>query len=77
MYSRFGWLGGLNSEAQADWAADFLALAACKPFVRSVCWAHLNDAEAHQFPHGGLLDAAGEPRPALEELRHLRDEHLN
>lgn len=70
------WIGGLTAEVQADWAADFLALAACKPFVRTIYWAHLNDAEAHQFPHSGLLDYAAEPRPALDELQHLRDEHL-
>lgn len=70
------WIGGLSADVQADWAADFLALAACKPYVRTIYWAHLNDAEAHQFPHSGLLDYAAEPRPALDELRHLRDEHL-
>lgn len=68
--------GGLTPDAQADWAADFLALAACKPFVRTIYWSHLIDAEPHQFPNSGLLDAAAEPRPALDELRHLRNEHL-
>lgn len=71
------WLTGLSADSQADWAADFLSLAVCKPFVHTVTWAHLNDAEAHQFPHCGLLDSAGKERPVLAELRHLRDEHLN
>jgi hypothetical protein len=70
------WLSGISPDAQADWAADFLTLAACKPSVRSLSWAQLNDAEAHQFPQAGLLDSAGQPKIALDELRHLRDEHL-
>ncbi|HEY1379372.1 MAG TPA: endo-1,4-beta-xylanase [Gemmataceae bacterium] len=70
------WQGGFAPEAQADWAAEFTALAACKPFVRSAYWCHLSDAEAHQFPHCGLLDAAAKPKPALDRLRDLRDEHL-
>jgi Glycosyl hydrolase family 10 len=70
------WLNGLTPDGQADWAADFLTLAVCKPFVRGVSWAHLSDAEIHQFPQCGLLDAAGQAKVALSELRHLRDEHL-
>jgi hypothetical protein len=71
------WLAPLSADSQADWAADFLSLAICKPFVHSVVWAQLNDAEAHQFPHCGALDSAGMVKPVLAELRHLRDEHLN
>jgi hypothetical protein len=70
------WLGGLSPDAQADWAADFLALAACKPFVRSVTWAQLSDAELHQFPNSGLLDSTGAAKVALSEMRHFRQEHL-
>jgi hypothetical protein len=41
-----------------------------------VQWAHLSDAQSHQFPHAGLLDADGRPRPALDRLLRLREEHL-
>jgi hypothetical protein len=51
-------------------------LAVCKPLVRSVVWAQFNDAEGHQFPHCGLLDAAARPKPALNRLQSLREEHL-
>jgi hypothetical protein len=70
------WESGFSPAVQADWAADFGALALCKPFVRSVYWAHLNDAEGHHLPHCGLLDSAARPKPALARLRQLRDEHL-
>jgi hypothetical protein len=70
------WETGLTPEVQADWAADFAALALCKPFVRSLVWAHLNDAEGHQFPFCGLLDSAARAKPALDRLRQLRTDHL-
>jgi hypothetical protein len=70
------WETGYSPEVQADWAADFAALALCKPFVRSLYWAHLSDAEGHQFPYAGLLDSAARPKPTLARLRQLREEHL-
>lgn len=70
------WLDGFTPDSQSDWAAEFAALALCKPFVRSAYWAHLNDAETHHFPHCGLLDRAGKSKPALDRLRRLRSEHL-
>ena len=71
------WLGGISADGQADWAADFLALAICKPSVRHICWADLIDAERHQFPNCGLIDRAGRAKEALAELRHQRQEHLS
>jgi hypothetical protein len=70
------WDGGFSPEAQASWAAAFGALALCKPAVQGVFWAHLSDAAPHQFPHCGLVDAAGNLKPALDRLRELREEHL-
>ena len=54
----------------------FAALALCKPFVQAVQWAHLSDAQPHQFPHVGLLDANSQSRPAFDRLRQLREQHL-
>jgi hypothetical protein len=70
------WRAGYSPESQADWAAMFTTLALCKPFVRSVHWTHFSDAAPHQFPHCGLIDAAGKAKPALQELIRLRSEHL-
>jgi hypothetical protein len=70
------WRGGFTPAAQADWAAEFSALAVCKPFVKSVYWCQLNDAEGHQFPWSGLLDGTGQPKPALGRLRQIREGHL-
>jgi hypothetical protein len=62
--------------AQTDWAGAFAALAVCKPYVQGVQWAHLSDAEPHQFPHCGLFERSGTPKPALQRLRELREQHL-
>ncbi len=70
------WHSGHDLKTQADWAAAFTALALCKPYVQAVTWAHLGDADAHQFPHCGLLDAAGRAKPAVRQLRRLRQAHL-
>jgi hypothetical protein len=70
------WREGFTPLAQADWAASFTALVMCKPYVRAAYWTHFADAEPHQFPSCGLLDLAGQPKPALEELARLRGEHL-
>jgi hypothetical protein len=66
------WKAGINGEMQADWAATAVALAAAKPSVHGIFWAHWSDSDVHHFPHCGLLDHLGKPRPALERLLSLR-----
>jgi Glycosyl hydrolase family 10 len=70
------WRDGADPEAQADWAGSFASLALCKQWVQAVHWAHVSDAEPHQFPHCGLLDADNRPKPVLHRLRELRQKHL-
>jgi Glycosyl hydrolase family 10 len=70
------WRGGFSAAAQADWARDFVTLAVCKPYVQAVHWTHFSDAEPHTFPHTGLVDSAGNLKPALAHLRALRENHL-
>jgi hypothetical protein len=70
------WRNGFTPPVQAEWAEAFAALAVCKPFVQGVQWVHLNDAESHQFPHCGLVDATRNAKPVLQKLRALREKHL-
>jgi hypothetical protein len=70
------WAGGFSPATQADWATACSALAVCKPYVRGVSWCHWSDAAPHQFPHCGLLDRDGRPKPALDRLTDLRTRHL-
>jgi hypothetical protein len=70
------WGGGYDPASQADWVRHHAALALCKPYVKSVQWCHFADAQPHTFPHAGLLGPDGAPRPALGQLRALREAHL-
>lgn len=70
------WRSGYSPQTQGDWAATFAKLAISKPFVRGAIWAHLTDGEDHALPHCGLLDANGNPNPALAELKKIRTNHL-
>ncbi|MFO0928290.1 MAG: hypothetical protein U0736_14830 [Gemmataceae bacterium] len=68
--------GGFTAATQAAWAAQFAALALCKPSVQAIHWTHFSDAVPHLFPHCGLLDRDGQARPVLQTLRRLRETHL-
>ena len=70
------WQGGFSPQVQAAWAAACGALVGCKPSVRAVHWAHWSDAEPHQFPHCGLAYHDQAVKPALRELRALREKHF-
>jgi hypothetical protein len=71
------WRNFINADVQAEWADAFTTLALCKPSVQAIHWTHWTDAEPHQFPHCGLLDARGNIKPALSRLRTLRETHLH
>jgi hypothetical protein len=70
------WRDGFSPATQADWVATYAPLALCKHYVHTVRWAHFSDAEAHQYPHCGLVDSTGAIKPALLRLRDLREAHL-
>jgi len=63
-------------ESQQAWVARYVPLMLAKPFVSGVIWNQLRDGEPHDFPHGGLFDGRGRPKPALGTLAGLRQEHL-
>jgi hypothetical protein len=67
---------GASPAGQLAWAERFVPALIAKPAVRGVFWNQLSDAEPHDFPHGGLADAAGESKPALEALAAIRRKHL-
>lgn len=68
--------GGWSRESQASWVAQYIPLMLAKPAVQAITWNQLCDAQEHDFPHGGLIDAAGKVKPALGVLAALRKEHL-
>ncbi len=68
--------GGWTPLAQQRWAARFVSLALAKPPVQGVIWNQLCDSKPHDFPHAGLFDADGQPKPALRMLAAIRKTRL-
>ncbi|HTU26414.1 MAG TPA: endo-1,4-beta-xylanase, partial [Pirellulales bacterium] len=64
----FGAKGELTVELQRQWIERLLPMLLTKPAVQGIFWNQLADNVAHDFPHGGLIDAAGKPKPAVEAL---------
>jgi len=71
-YWRLPW----SDMQQGEWLTRVVGLAASKPFVQSVCWQEVGDVPLGQapreMPDGGLLNAAGQPKPALKRLYDMR-----
>ncbi len=66
------WHGPWSEKLQSRWLAAFYAVALSKPFVETVSWKPLSDAETHPTPGCGLLRADLAPKPAYRELAKLR-----
>jgi hypothetical protein len=61
-----------SEDAQADWLADFSAIALSKPYVEAVCLQTLTDGVCSGVPGGGVLRPDLTPKPALERLAEVR-----
>ena len=68
--------GSCTQGSQNLWISRFLPLLLAKPIVQGIVWNQLQDSQPHDFPHGGLFDAAGSPKSALTTLAALRKAHL-
>ena len=60
------------ADPQLAWAQLVVPLLASRPSVQVVLWNQLLDDQPHEFPHAGLFDAQGAPKPTLAMLRELR-----
>lgn len=70
------WRDGFSPRTQGEWAARFADMALSKPYVAGVTWCHASDADSHLIPHGGLIDRDGQVKPAMQELRQIREKRL-
>lgn len=68
--------GKWTPRAQQAWIARCVPLMLAKPCVAGVFWNQLRDAETHEFPHAGLFDQHGRPKPALKTIAAIRQAHL-
>ena len=70
------WPAPPDEASQREWIADWFAMAAAKPFVKSVTWLQAGDAQPHLYPHGGLFRPDGSAKPAFAWLKSFRQTYL-
>lgn len=64
--------GGVSPAWQQKLASWLLPLLLAKPGVQAIVWDPWQDDQPHELAHGGLWDAAGQPKPALQTWAELR-----
>jgi hypothetical protein len=67
---------GASPEWQRAFADRFTTVVLARQAVHSVVWNQGRDELPHDFAHGGLFDAAGIRKPAIETLANLRHRFL-
>ncbi|MBN1394756.1 MAG: hypothetical protein JW959_07010 [Pirellulales bacterium] len=68
--------GSWTPAAQQSSAARLIPFFLARPSVQGVLWNQLLDAQAHDFPHGGLFDDRRQAKPALRTLAAIRRKFL-
>lgn len=68
--------GGVSPQAQADLISVLIPLLIARQPVQAVVWNQWRDDLPHDFPHGGLYDLMGQPKPGLKRLVDIRRELL-
>lgn len=66
----------LSGETQRVLVQQLISLLLTKQSVHGIVWNQLDDQQPHEFPYGGLYDAAGNTKPLLDTLISIRQEHL-
>ena len=70
------WPDAWTPLGEQDWIVRYVSLILSKTYVQGIFWNQLRDTDPHEFPHGGLFDAQGRPKPALTSLSAIRQTHL-
>lgn len=67
------WHGPATEALQAEWLTEVVSIAACKPYMHSVCWSELYDHDASpSLPGAGLISRTGAAKPALQRLAEIK-----
>ena len=59
---------------QAEWIDRMLPVLLSKQAVVSTSWLQYSDGVPHRFPHSGLIDGNGKPRPSLAVFGRYRQD---
>lgn len=66
------WHDRWSPRTQERWTSRMFTIALSKPQVETVFWTDIYDHPGSELAHGGLLDPAGRPKPALRRLVGMR-----
>ena len=66
----------VSPDWQAKWVGERVPLLIAKGAVQILVWDQLDDKHAKQWPHSGLFDIEGNPKPLVNVLKDLRKEYL-
>jgi hypothetical protein len=69
--------GAVSPASQRDWIERHVPLLLSKGQVQVILWNQLSDADPHHYPHGGVFDAEGKAKPAVEVLRKIRETYFS
>jgi len=67
---------GVTPTTQQAIVERLIPMLLAKQPVQGILWNQLHDGAPHGYPHGGLFDSQGRPKPALSTLSAIRSEHL-
>jgi hypothetical protein len=79
-WAKYGSVGDWRLPRSADsdgdgsaYALEIIQMMLAKQIVHGIFWNQHSDRDKHPYPHAGLLDRNGRPRPLLDGLTQLRN----
>jgi hypothetical protein len=66
----------LTPASQADLLRPWIDMLLAKQAIHGVLWGQFADSEPQRWPHGGLLDTTGAPKPLVNVFAEARKQHL-
>jgi hypothetical protein len=70
------WPAAPDEGMQREWGERWFALAAAKPYVRTVTWLEVTDQSPLMFPGAGLIRRDGTAKPVVDWMRRFRHDVL-
>ncbi|MCA8988542.1 MAG: endo-1,4-beta-xylanase [Planctomycetaceae bacterium] len=64
--------GSATEDPQYAWVRENLSMLMAKQPVVGIFWGALSDQRPHRFPHSGLLDPEGHPKPSWNQFANYR-----
>jgi hypothetical protein len=71
------WKNRLSDQAEQSTTESIVRLLLAKQSVHALIFNQATDQLPHEFPHGGLWDAQGKPKPLLSQIARLRQQYLS